>query len=298
MVGGCVRRGVRRVRGSHTGTSTGAGWQDKIVGGKASGGIELPSYADADGFESVPDYSCAPGCPIAALDEMAGERKSQYSPGLKRHPGGGVIYGRDDGGQPKVGYQDTSSSVSRFFPNHDWRYEIAERLAGETPFRYCAKASRGEREAGCSEIKPSKRNEVYGDGFNTATKCDPELHTPEGVASRPEHHNTHPTLKPLSLTKWLAALCCPPPQFSPRLLIPFAGSGSEVIGAILSGGWAEIHAIEREQEYCEIAAARIAWWTKWSTLTTLTDPAEIRTLAQAAEATEQAAQDSGQLAMF
>jgi DNA modification methylase len=53
----------------------------------------------------------------------------------------------------------------------------------------------------------------------------------------------------------------PPPEYQPRILIPFAGSGSEMIGALLAG-WYEIVGIEMEQEYCEIAEARLKWWAE------------------------------------
>jgi len=105
-------------------------------------------------------------------------------------------------------------------------------------------------------------------------------------------------VKPLALCKWLATLACPPAQFKPRLCIPFCGTGSEAIGAILAGGWAEIHAIERELEYCEIAAARIAWWTKWAKLTGKDDPKEIRQLGELAEAREQWQDGERQTSLF
>lgn len=67
--------------------------------------------------------------------------------------------------------------------------------------------------------------------------------------------NTHPTCKPTQLTEYLAKLILPP--VPARLLIPFAGSGSEVLGAIRAG-WQDITAIEISPEYCTIARDRIA----------------------------------------
>ena len=46
-----------------------------------------------------------------------------------------------------------------------------------------------------------------------------------------------------------------------RILIPFAGSGSEMIGA-LRAGWDKVIGIELEEEYCKIAEARLKYWTK------------------------------------
>lgn len=91
-------------------------------------------------------------------------------------------------------------------------------------FFYCAKASTSERSAGL------------------------------------ENGNTHPTVKPLALTQYLARLILPPELDEPRrLLVPFAGSGSEVIGA-MRAGWDEVEGVELEHSHVEIARARIAHW--------------------------------------
>ena len=73
-----------------------------------------------------------------------------------------------------------------------------------------------------------------------------------------EEPNTHPTLKPLSLTEYLARLILPPERDTPRRLInPYSGSGSEAIGAF-HADWDEVVSIEREEEYVEIARARVS----------------------------------------
>lgn len=100
---------------------------------------------------------------------------------------------------------------------------------GASRFFYCAKSSRREREAGLSDA---------------------------GI-----ERNHHPTLKPLALCEYLARLILPPQRDTPRrLLVPFSGSGSEMIGALLAG-WDEVVGIEREAEYVAIAEARLRHWT-------------------------------------
>lgn len=69
--------------------------------------------------------------------------------------------------------------------------------------------------------------------------------------------NHHPTVKPLSLTKYLATLIKPPT--GGRLLVPFSGSGSEMIGA-LQAGWEYVEGVELTEEYIPIAEARIEYW--------------------------------------
>jgi DNA modification methylase len=77
------------------------------------------------------------------------------------------------------------------------------------------------------------------------------------------HGNHHPTLKPIDLARQLATLLLPPARHDgvPRkLLVPFSGAGSEMIGGLLAG-WDEVIGIEQSPEYAEIAQKRIKWWT-------------------------------------
>lgn len=69
--------------------------------------------------------------------------------------------------------------------------------------------------------------------------------------------NIHPTLKPISLMKYIITLLSPPGN--PVLLDPFAGSGSTLIAAKELG--IEAIGIEKESEYHEIATQRIKNWT-------------------------------------
>ena len=64
--------------------------------------------------------------------------------------------------------------------------------------------------------------------------------------------NTHPTVKPLSLMRWLVKLVTPPGGV---ILDPFAGSGTTLLAAQAEGF--DAVGIEREAEYVEIARKRI-----------------------------------------
>ncbi len=69
--------------------------------------------------------------------------------------------------------------------------------------------------------------------------------------------NIHPTVKPIDLCRYMARMILPPKTGRPRrLLIPYAGSGSEIIGA-LQAGWDEVVGIEREAKYIEILEQRL-----------------------------------------
>ncbi|HEY7829539.1 MAG TPA: site-specific DNA-methyltransferase [Solirubrobacteraceae bacterium] len=99
-----------------------------------------------------------------------------------------------------------------------------------------AKASKAEREAGCEEL-PLRRDLIY---------------------SRPAlrvRRNIHPTVKPLTLMRWLVGLITPPGGL---VLDPFTGSGSTGAAAVLEGR--QFLGIEREGEYVDIACARLTHW--------------------------------------
>jgi DNA modification methylase len=90
-------------------------------------------------------------------------------------------------------------------------------------------------------------------------------HTDSGGASRffycakasPSERagNTHPTVKPLKLTEYLARLILP--AGGGDLIIPFAGSGSEMRGGQLAG-WDRVVGIEQDPAYVAIARKRLA----------------------------------------
>jgi len=69
-------------------------------------------------------------------------------------------------------------------------------------------------------------------------------------------------VKPLDLARYLATLLLPPDEYAPRrILVPFAGSGSECIGAFMAG-WDEIVGVEFIREYVDIARARLDYWMR------------------------------------
>ncbi len=146
-----------------------------------------------------------------------------------------------------IEYPNDAGTAARFFLNVDWKLEHSD------PVLYCPKANRKEREAGLGELPlrlGGMRSETSGQHITRRDGGAPGM-----------VHNHHPTVKPLKLTRWLATLLLPPEEYAPRrILVPFAGSGSEMIGAVLAG-WEEVIGVEMEREYCEIANARLEHWS-------------------------------------
>lgn len=126
----------------------------------------------------------------------------------------------------------------------------SERIEAASAVGYFAKASTAEREAGLADFP----TQLVGDG--RATPID----NPYQRGKTPRK-NIHPTIKPIALNRWLATLLLPPAMYAPRrLLVPFAGAGSEIIGA-MQAGWEEIVGVELEAEHVRIAQARLAFWS-------------------------------------
>lgn len=86
--------------------------------------------------------------------------------------------------------------------------------------------------------------------------------------------NPHATIKPIALIKHLASLLLPPEGYESRLLIPFSGAGSEMIGALLAG-WQHVTGIELEAKHVDVARLRLDWWLEASRLSLSTEPKEI-----------------------
>lgn len=168
----------------------------------------------------VPVYECVEGCAVRKLDEQSGNL-GKSSGGRAGHTGAYQGgYKEEYYGDMKPGYGD-KGGASRFFYNADW---TQEQLEGILPIHYQAKAAKSERNAGLGEQNP------------------------------------HPTIKAISLTRWLASLLLPPDLYAPRrLFIPFAGVASEMIGAY-QAGWEIATGIEMEKEYVQIGQARLDHW--------------------------------------
>lgn len=120
-------------------------------------------------------------------------------------------------------------------------------------FFYCAKASRVEREAGLDAFELVTSAELTGRQQNSKGLDNPRAST-RGSARR----NTHPTVKPVDLMRYLAKLITPQ---GGTVLDPFCGSGSTGIGCALEGF--SFLGLDIDEKYCEVARHRIKHWHKY-----------------------------------
>ena len=103
-------------------------------------------------------------------------------------------------------------------------------------FFYCAKASRADRNEGLDDPGPQFKHGVT-------------LRKIENTTTR---GNSHPTVKPTRLMRYLCRLVTPPEGI---ILDPFMGSGSTGKAAMLEGF--NFVGIEKEEKYVEIAKKRV-----------------------------------------
>lgn len=129
-------------------------------------------------------------------------------------------------------------------------------------------AAFGERDSGGPSRRPSGTYARPGDGggYQGVRTTDGALnaYADTGTAARFFYcakagrtergaGNTHPTVKPLALMRWLVRLACPPGGL---ILDPFAGSGTTGVAAALEGRRAVL--IEQDPAYAAVARRRVA----------------------------------------
>ena len=183
---------------------------------------------------------CVAGCPVMELDGQSGVGVSRA---------GGKAGWQDEyvGGTytpiPRTGHNDTGGA-SRFFTVTEW-----DPTADVPPFRYVAKPSKRERNAGLDGLPEREWKGNYGDGIQ-----DNRPHTRDGYTYQSTTRNTHPTVKPVALMRWLVRIVTPP---GGTVLDPFAGSGTTLVAAVLEGF--DAIGIEMTDDYLPIIEGRVAW---------------------------------------
>lgn len=177
-----------------------------------------------------------PNCPCALLDKQSGVSKSTGGRTVKRSGGGNVGSGKlseKSWSNDDPGFGDTGGA-SRFF--------------------YCAKASQREKQLGCENLHWCEGKLIDKETWeklnaeNIAHKDDKDF--VQHILSK---GNIHPTVKPLSLMRYLCKLITPKTGV---VLDPFAGSGSTFIAAKQEGF--DYVGVELNWDYCQIIKARIA----------------------------------------
>ena len=198
-------------------------WTNNNSGMKAEGSEyadadprgRFPSNVMHDGSDVVKDIFPNTKGFVSNGDAKVGETSKGAIPPLRR--GNATSYG-DDG------------SASRYF--------------------YCAKTSKAERNQGLDNF-PIKQTQGGGGGIGNY-KDDVNSASGKFGSEKAPSKNTHPTVKPIKLMKYLCRLITPK---GGTVLDPFMGSGSTGMAAKEENF--EFVGIEKEEQYFNIASARI-----------------------------------------
>lgn len=121
---GCRCDGVKRVKGTgvavqRNGKGMGKGGLFAGGGGGLNGDVAKPdqTYVGSDGKETVANWVCGPGCPVARLDEQSGVLKSGALPSTQYTEGdrdnSSMFSG--DGVFTHKGYKADTGGASRFY---------------------------------------------------------------------------------------------------------------------------------------------------------------------------------------
>ena len=151
-------------------------------------------------------------------------------------------YGDYEGGQ------HSSHSSGRFPANliHDGSDEVVELAGDSARFFYCAKASKKDRDEGLDHME--EQQFVQWQTGNGASGKPSSMS--EGRDTK--RKNTHPTVKPTDLMKYLVRMVTPKGGV---VLDPFMGSGSTGKACKLEGF--DFIGIEMDEEYFLLAKSRI-----------------------------------------
>jgi hypothetical protein len=153
----------------------------------------------------------------------------------------GFPVSKSTGGEPASGEQNRHGIYGSRIRQRTGRGVGKGDTGTAARFFYSAKASRAERERGLTHREP----ETVGDG--RAVAADNAYQR-----GKTERRNVHPTVKPVSVMRWLVRLVTPP---SGVVLDPFTGSGTTGIACALEGF--DFVGCELSADYAQIARARI-----------------------------------------
>lgn len=191
------------------------------------------------------------------LDADMGLLESRYAKNLN-HAGsrGGDVY-RPGSPRPHAPRLDGR------YPSNVAADETAARLIdAPTPFHYTAKAGSGERPSWTGPVTGPLRRDDAWRAACTRLGLDPDARDypldmlDDGArrlcAAPRRMHVAHPTVKPLSLMRWLVRLAVPT---GGCLLDPFAGSGTTLQAAVMEGFTAV--GVERDPIYLPLIRLRL-----------------------------------------
>jgi site-specific DNA-methyltransferase (adenine-specific) len=218
-------------------------------------------FKDKNGLETITDYQCTDDCPVKILGEQSGELKNGGKLNAKRlvkSTENQHVYGKYNDIEQTEVYGGDKGTAARFFNQFEPEYNES--------FYYTAKASVSERNEGLEGMDKKQQSadgkiRTYNDRCSFCKKkfvgdvgyrCECTFEERMTDKTQYTNENNHPTIKSLSLMRWLCKLITPPEG---TVLDPFMGSGSTGIAALQLDF--NFIGIEKEKDYFEIARKRL-----------------------------------------
>jgi DNA modification methylase len=150
--------------------------------------------------------------------------------------------------------EETTNGYSRFFSLDNWFSknikQLPEPVQQTFPFMIVPKASKSEKNDGLDNFDTKQ---TTGGGGGVGDYID-DVNSASGKfgSEKAPSRNIHPTVKPLTLMNYLVVLGS---RKGDVVLEPFAGSGTTALACVSQER--DYIAIEREEEYYDIAKARL-----------------------------------------
>ena len=164
------------------------------------------------------------------------------------------VWTNDNSGMKAEGSEYADADPRGRFPSnvmHDGSGSIKELFEDKSKYFYCAKTSKAERNQGLDNLPIKKASSMPG-RRNPDDMKDSKIDNDVTGRFVTQKKNIHPTVKPIKLMKYLCRLITPK---GGTILDPFMGSGSTGMAAKEENF--EFVGIEKEEEYFNIASARI-----------------------------------------
>ena len=149
-----------------------------------------------------------------------------------------------------------SGGYSRYFSLDAWFEKnlksLPEPVQQTFPFMIVPKASKAEKNNGLDNFETKQAKGGGGTSNDTWYEDDVNAASGKFGSEKAPSRNIHPTVKPLTLMNYLVVLGS---RKGDVVLEPFAGSGTTALACVSQER--DYIAIEREEEYYEIAKARL-----------------------------------------
>jgi DNA modification methylase len=245
---GCFALNIDAGRVSTNGEKINIGFKGKILddnNGCNNNNVERTPYDDTKG--RYPSQTFCDSGTAERLDEQSGLSKANDSVRNNKKRKDLNIYGNGKG-IPQVSLESNYSDIggcSKIL--HKCDYENGEMDL----YVYEPKVSKSERNAGCEEFEEKEM------GKNQSSLDGGKILTGSGNERNNIQKNTHPTLKPISLSYRILKLFKSPNE--QKIIYPFAGVQSEVIGGY-KAGFIDYVGCELSEEYVNIGNARFEYW--------------------------------------